>query len=101
MFTDFQNKLALQPSSSTPSQAPAIVVKFVKMKDKNMVLKLAQRARQFRKNITKQLPRSMQEQCKALVKKASKQFTSRKKIGWKIEGADYCLYANGEGLLPV
>jgi len=70
------------------------------MKDKNMILKLAPRARQFKKNITRHLPWSMQEQRKTLLKKASKLFTSRKRIRWRIEGADYCLYANGERVLP-
>jgi len=70
------------------------------MKDKNMVLKLAPRARQFRKNITKHLPKSMQQQRKSLLKKVSKLFTSGKRIRWKIEGADYCLYASGETVLP-
>jgi len=95
-----KHKSALQPSSSPSSQAPAIVVKFVKMKDKNMILKRAPWARQFKKNITRHLPRSMQEQRKALLNKASKLFTSGKRIRWKIEGADYCLYADGERVLP-
>jgi len=95
-----KHKSALQPSSSLSSQAPAIVVKFVKMKDKHMILKLAPRARQFKKNITRHLPRSMQEQRRALLKKASKVFTSGKRIRWKIEGADYCRYADGERVLP-
>jgi len=34
------------------------------MKDKYMVFKLAPRARQFQKNITKHPQQSMQEQCK-------------------------------------
>ena len=95
-----KHKSALQPSSPTSSQAPAIVVKFVKMKDKNMISKLAPRARQFRKNITKHLPRSMQEQRKALSKKASKLYTSGKRIRGKIEGVDYCLHADSERVLP-
>jgi len=64
-----------------------------------MVLKLAQRARQFRKNTTKHLPRSMQKQRKALLKKTSTLFASGKRIRWEIEGADYCLYANGDTAL--
>ena len=91
---------ALQSSSTSSSHPPAIVVKFVKMKDRNMISKLAARARQFKKNITKHLPRSMQEQRKSLLRKASKLFASGKKIRWKIEGAEYCLYANGEKILP-
>jgi len=95
-----KHKSALQPSSS-PLQAPAIVVKFVKIKDETMILKLASRARQFKKNITRHLPRSMQEQRKALLKKASKLFTSGKRISWKIEGADYCLYATVRGYCQI
>jgi len=70
------------------------------MKDKDMILELAPRARLFRNNITRHLPRSMQEQRKDLLKKASKLFTSGERIRWKIEGADYCLYADGERVLP-
>jgi len=43
----------LQSSSTSYSQPPAIVVKFIKMKDRNMISKLAARARQFKKSITK------------------------------------------------
>jgi len=95
-----KHKSALQLSNSTSSQAPATVVKFVKIIDKNMVFKLAPRARQFRKNITKHLPRFMQEQSKTLLKKASKHFTSGKRIRWKLEGGDYCFYVNGERVFP-
>jgi len=76
-------------------------VKFIKIKDKNMVFKLAARARPFQKNITKHPPRSMQEQRKALLKTASKLFASGKKIRWKFKGANYCLYVNGERVLPI
>jgi len=55
------------------------------MKDKNMILKLVPRARQFKKNITRHLPRSMQEQRKALLTKASELFTSGKRIRWKLK----------------
>ena len=42
----------------------------------------------------------MQDQHKSLLKKASELFASGKKIRWKMEGAEYCLYANGEKVLP-
>jgi len=70
------------------------------LKDTNTVTKLAARARQFKKNITKHQPRFMQDQHKSLLKKASELFASGKKIRWKMEGAEYCLYANGEKVLP-
>jgi len=73
----------LQSCSTSYSQLPAIVVKFVKMKDRNMISKLAARARQFKKNITKHLPRSMQEQRKSLLRKASKLFASGKRLDGK------------------
>jgi len=69
---------ALQSCSTSYPQLPAIVVRFLKMKDRNMISKLAARARQFKKNITKHLPRSMQEQRKSLLRKASKLFASGK-----------------------
>jgi len=64
-----------------------------------MSIKLAAGARQFKKNITKHLPRFMQEQRKSLLKRSSELFASVEKIRCKI-GADDCLYANGEKVLP-
>jgi len=66
-FADFhrlpKHNSALQSSSASYSQPPAIVVK---LKDTNTVTKLAARARQFKKNITKHQPRFMQDQHKSL-----------------------------------
>jgi len=71
------------------------------MNDRNMISKLAAKARQFKKIITKYLPRSMREQRrKSFPRKACKLFASGKKIRGNPEGAEYCLYANGEKVLP-
>ena len=59
---------ALQSSSTSSSHPPAIVVKFVRNKDRNMV-QLAASARHFKENITKHLARSMQERRESLLKK--------------------------------
>ena len=51
---------ATHSSTNSTHTSPPIVVKLCKMKDKFNILKLALRVRQFKRNITKHLPLSMQ-----------------------------------------
>jgi len=91
---------ATHSSTNSTHTSPPIVVKLCKMKDKFIILKLAPRARQFKCNITKHLPLSMQRQRKLLMKQASSLYAAGKRIQWKINDSDYCLYANSELVLP-
>jgi len=91
---------ATHSSTDSTHTSPPIVVKLCKMKDKFNILKLAPRARHFKCNITKHLPLSMQRQRKLLMKQASSLYAAVKRIQWRINDSDYCLYANGELVLP-
>jgi len=91
---------ATHSSTNSTHTSPPIVVKLCKMKDKFNILKLALRARQFKCNITKHLPLSMQRQRKLLMKQASSLYAAGKRIQWRINDSDYCLYANDELVLP-
>jgi len=91
---------ATHSSTNSTNTNPPIVVKLCKMKDKFTILKLAPRARQFNCNITKLLPLSMQRQRKLLMKRASSLYAAGKTIQRRIKDSDYCLYADGELVLP-
>jgi len=91
---------ATHSSTNSAHTSPPIVVKLCKMKDKFNILKLDPRAREFKCNITKHLPLSIQRQGKLLMKQASSLDAAGKRIQWRINDSDYCLYANGELVLP-
>jgi len=86
------------PDVSSLRSGP-IVIKLARITDKMTLLKLAQNARQHNANMTRHLPLSMQKQRASLLKSASSLYKAGRKIQWKTEGSNYCLYADGERVL--
>jgi len=66
------------------------------MRDKFSLQKLTGVTKQCNLNATCQLPLSMQKQRTNLLSPAAKFFKAGKRVQWRVDGTDYCLYANGE-----
>jgi len=84
-----------ESNSGDSSKSAPIVVKFIKMSDKQNILLRAPDARKHNVGITPHLPVSMQKQRRRLLPIAKGLFNKGNKIKWKIIGPDYCLFVNG------